>query len=157
MGQENKDNPLMRRVYRNRHGARKIRRNIIEGVLESALVIGLICMIPFVFNLKLALIMICGSGVFIVNFIGYRNKSLLEVLERKIKQRFTRTSRKMKSPIDKRIEGKLVVSNQSAEFMEKTMEFMTDDNLYREDAGIKEKIMRTMKPYLINLRNNLGL
>lgn len=157
MAEGDNSNLLMRRVYRNRHGARKIRRNLIEAVLETALVIGIIVSIPFVFNLKLALLMLCGSGVFIFNYIGYRNKSWTEVLERKMKQHFSKTSRKLKSPVDKRLAGKLVVSNQSAEFLEKTEEFMRDENLYRENAGMKEKVVRACKPYLINLRNNLGL
>lgn len=144
------------RLYKNRSGGQRIggflKRNLIEGIAETVVVCAMIIVIPFVLNLKLALVVLAAFGIMFVNLMGYRGKSLLQALWR----RASATPRKLKLRSWKD-EARKSKTDKTSEYREKIKEYFSDENLWREDAGKPERFIRALKPYFLNLRNGLGL
>ena len=132
-------------------------RKMVEGVIETALVVGIIAVIPFVWKLKVALILLSAIGIMVINLVGFHGKSLLEAASRIIKAKSNKKFLCLGSPIDENKGNRIEYSQSANKYIQKAREYLSDENLERKDAGIPEKIIRGIKPYIINIKDTFGM
>lgn len=151
---------LYRRIHRNRKGSQRIgefnKQNVFEGVIETVICESIIILIPFVLNLKLALIVLMGFGIVIFNLVGFRNKSWGQTIYRLVRMRSGRKSLKLRSVSDEANRNRHGYAREDG-FIQKAGQYFSKEELEREDAGIIRKVYKALRPYIENIRDTFGL
>lgn len=133
-------------------------RNIIEAVLFTLPIEIIILLIPFVFKVKLFLMITLGLMVIILNLIGIKNKSVTEAFTRWLSHRKNKKAYRLGSVADEiRIEPE--PKTKYEKIIYDTKEYFSDENLYdaKYADDSKRKFARALKEEITAIRDAFGI
>lgn len=137
-------------IHQNRGGTRRVGdipiRNLIEGIIESVIALIIIAMIPFVPNLKLMLIILFSISTMAFNIMGFRNRSLTEILFMWIRFQKSKKILKLRSSTEN-AKSRVKTEKEKSPYFTKIREYFSDDNL-EQGNGITKVIIREIKGFL---------